>query len=51
MKSIAVRASILAASCLASGVLVATQTPQAPAQDPNASGDFLKRPAVVPTDA
>src|SRR3954471_15698910 len=51
MKTIAVRASAVAAACLVSGVLVATQTaqqaPPAAPLDPNASGDFLKRPAVA----
>src|SRR4051794_36710485 len=50
MKSIAVRASAAAAACLIGGALVTTQTPQnpqAPPADPNASADYLKRPAVV----
>src|SRR3954451_11089414 len=47
MKSIAVRGSAVAAACLAAGAVVLTQTPQNPPQDPNASGDFLKRPAAV----
>src|SRR4051812_1560713 len=50
MKMIAVRACAVAAVCVAASVLVATQAPQsvpAAPQDPNATADFLKRPAVT----
>src|SRR5690348_918111 len=46
MKSFTGRASAIAIFSLACGGFVFTQAPQVP-QDPNASGDFLKRPAVV----
>ena len=46
MKSFTARASAIAILSMACGGFVFTQAPQAP-QDPNAAGDFLKRPAVV----
>jgi mono/diheme cytochrome c family protein/glucose/arabinose dehydrogenase len=46
MKSFTCGASAVVIFSLIAGVPARTQTPQAP-QDPNASADFLKRPAVV----
>lgn len=47
MKSFTDAASAVAIFSLLAGALVLSQTPQNPPQDPNASGDFLKRPAVT----